>query len=105
MDLVVNAQRRRVLVVLPEPVDDRLERLTRAALAAQVQVSRSQLLAALIATAPTQPQGLAAVVRDYLAQELEAFSRGHPDKDLPQVRHPGARRGSAHWRNRSAGAS
>jgi hypothetical protein len=95
-----DAPRRKVLLALPEPVDDRLEALTRLARSARVQVSRSQVIAALIAGAPTDPNRLAEVVQHYLGQYDQDFSRDHPGTDLPQVRHPGAKRGRAHWSKR-----
>ena len=100
MGWLSDAPRRKVLLALPEPVDDRLESLTRLARAAQVQVSRSQMIAALIASAPTTPDRLARVMRQYLAQEEQVFSREHPGTNLPEVQHPGAKRGSAHWSKR-----
>lgn len=103
MSWLSDAPRRKVLVVLPEPVDDRLESLTRLARAAQVQASRSQMIAALIASAPTAPGRLARVVRDYLAQDEQVFAQEHPEAGLPEIQHPGAKRGSAHWSRRRQG--
>lgn len=100
MGWLSDAPRRKVLVVLPEPVDDRLESLTRLARAAQVQTSRSQMIAALIASAPTTPDRLARMMRHYLAQNEQDFSQEHPGTGLPEVQHPGAKRGSAHWGKR-----
>lgn len=99
MDYLSDAHRRKVLVVLPEPIDDRLESLTRVARAARIQVSRSQLLAALVASAPTDPARLARVMHHYLAQDVQVFSQEHPGMDLPQIRRPGAKRGRANQRN------
>jgi hypothetical protein len=92
MDLVADADRRKVLVALPEPVDERLEWLLRVAKAAGTPVSRSQLLAAVVASAPTGQRELARIVQRYLSLELPAFSYGHPHGDLPAIRHPGPRR-------------
>jgi hypothetical protein len=92
MDLVVDADRRKVLVALPEPVDERLEWLLRVAKAAGAPVSRSQMLAAVVATAPTGPRELRQIVQYYLSLELPAFSEEHPQGDLPEIRHPGPRR-------------
>lgn len=100
MDYLSDANRRKVLIVLPEPVDDRLESLTRVARAARIQVSRSQLLAALVASAPTDPARLARVMHHYLAQDVQVFSHEHPGADLPQILHPGAKRRRANRRNR-----
>lgn len=92
MELVADADRRKVLVALPEPVDERLEWLLRVAKAAGTPVSRSQMLAAVVASAPIGPGELAQVVQSYLSLELPAFSEGHPYGDLPEIRHPGPRR-------------
>ena len=104
MTYLSDARRRKTLFTLPEPVDDRLESLTRVARAGRMQVSRSQMIAALIASAPTDPNGLAGVVQRYLDKRAEAFAREHPGADLPDIQHPGAKRGAAHWRKREHGA-
>lgn len=100
MAYLSDARRRKALFTLPEPVDDRLESLTRVARAGRMQVSRSQMIAALIASAPTDPRRLATVVQRYLDKQAEAFTQEHPGADLPDVQHPGAKRGAAHWSNR-----
>ena len=92
MSLVSDAERRNTLVALPEPVDERLELLIRVTRTAGIQVSRSQILAAMVAAAPTAPAGLSRMVRRYLSLKLSAFSEGHPDGDLPEVTHLGRRR-------------
>jgi hypothetical protein len=103
MTYLSDARRRKALFTLPEPVDDRLESLTRVARAGRMQVSRSQMIAALIASAPTNPEDVAGVVQTYLDQQAEAFAQEHPGEDLPDVQHPGAKRGAAHWRKREHG--
>jgi hypothetical protein len=100
-----DAPRRKVLLALPEPVDERLEWLIRVARAAQVQASRSQVIAALIASAPTDPSALAGVVQHYLGQLEQNFSHEHPGTDLPEVHHVGAKRGDEHWSKRHARSS
>ena len=77
---------------MPEPIDERLELLIRVARGAGIQVSRSQMLAAIVAAAPTTPGGLSRIVRRYLSMELPAFSERHPRGDLPEVKHPGRQR-------------
>lgn len=103
MGYLSDAPRRKVLFALPEPVDDRLEVLTRLARAARIQASRSQLVAALIASAPTDPDRLADVMLHYLGQDDQEFPQNRPGADLPPIRHPGAKRGSAHWSKRKPG--
>jgi hypothetical protein len=92
MELVSQTERRKVLVALPEPVDQRLEMLVSVARRAGVQVSRSQMLAAMITTSPITGEGLAEIVRRYLSLEMSAFIESHPPGDLPLVRHPGPSR-------------
>ena len=92
MRLVSDAERRKTLVALPEPVDERLELLIRVARGAGVQVSRSQMLAAMVANAPTAQKGLSLMLLRYLSLNQPTFSAGHPDGDLPEVTHRGRRR-------------
>jgi hypothetical protein len=92
MELVSDAERRKVLIALPEPVDERLEMLISIARLTGIQASRSQLLAALITVAPITPEDLASIVRRYLSLELPTFAESRPRGDLPAVRHPGPRR-------------
>jgi hypothetical protein len=92
MDLVADADRRKVLVALPEPIDERLEWLLRVAKAAGTPVSRSQMLAAVIANTPTGPGELARIVQQYLSLDLPTFSDDHPHGDLLEVKHPGPQR-------------
>ncbi len=92
MELVVDADRRKVLIALPEPVDDRLEWLLRVAKAGGTPVSRSQMLAAVVASAPTGPGELGRIVQRYLSLDLTTFCEDHPYGDLPEIRHPGPRR-------------
>lgn len=92
MRLVSDAERRKTLVALPEPVDQRLNLLIRVARADGILVSRSQMLAAIVAAAPTTPRGLSTMVRRYLALTQAAFTAEDPSGDLPEVRHRGPRR-------------
>jgi len=91
MYLVSDEERRKILVALPKPVDERLELLIRLARPG-MQVSRSQMVAALVADAPTVPRSLQRIVAGYLSMELGAFAEGHPRGDLPEIKHPGPRR-------------
>ncbi len=100
MTYLSDARRRKTLFALPEPVDDRLESLTRIARAGKMQASRSQIIAALIASAPTDPKRLAGVVQKYLDKRAETFAQEHPGAGLPDIQHPGAKRGAAHWSKR-----
>jgi hypothetical protein len=55
-------------------------------------VSRSQMLAAMVATTPTAPEGLSRMLRRYLSLNQPTFSASHPHGDLPEVAHRGRRR-------------
>jgi hypothetical protein len=92
VELVSQAERRSVLVSVPHLVDARLEMLVRVARSGGVQVSRSQLLAALVAAAPVTTSRVSRLARDYLALEVPDFQAGHPQGALPEVRHPGRKR-------------
>ncbi len=92
MQLVSDAQRRNTLVALPEPVDQRLELLIRVVRTDGITVSRSQMLAAMVAAAPTTPKGLSGIVRRYRALTQSAFIAADPDGDLPEVTHRGRQR-------------
>jgi len=92
IELVSQAEARKVLVVLPEPVDEHLELLLRAARAGGAQASRSQLLAALVAAAPTEAPHVTQLVLDYLSLEVPDLRARHPQGRLPLVKHRGRRR-------------
>jgi hypothetical protein len=92
IELVSQAKSRKVLVVLPEPVDDHLEMLLRAARAGGAQASRSQLLAALVATAPTEATQVTQLVLDYLSLEIPDLRARRPQGRLPLVKFRGRKR-------------
>lgn len=96
MELVWQTQRRKTLVDWPQLVDDRLEILVRAATAAGENVSRAQVLAALVATADTSPEAVAAAIHRYRLLEPADLESDRPDEALlPQVTHRGPRRSPA----------
>lgn len=79
----------------PSEVDAHLDLLRRVAAAQGVQISRAQLLAALVADATLDGPRLAAVALNYLqrlAGDLERSTEAI--RDLPSVRQPGRRRRS-----------
>jgi DNA-binding response OmpR family regulator len=93
MDLLVDSAKRMTSVKWPDPVDDRLEVLLALLKAEGEQVSRSQLLAALVARAPLDGGALAETVRTYRRQMPQEFTQATAAVvDLPTVRHPGAKR-------------
>lgn len=94
VDLVSQAARRKLLVVMPEPVDQHLELLARTARLAGAQASRSQLLAALVVAAPTAAPEVRDLVLDYLSLLVPELRARHPEQALPEIRHPGPRRRS-----------
>ena len=92
MSLVSEAERQNTLVALPEPVDARLDLLIRVARGQGVQVNRSQMLAALVTSAPKAPDRLSRMVRRYLAMKLQTFAADYPVGELPEVKRRGRRR-------------
>ncbi|GAA3123458.1 hypothetical protein [Nonomuraea salmonea] len=95
MKLLWRTQRRNTLISWPQSIDDRLERLVAAGLAAGENVSRSQVLAALVANAEVSPEGVATLIRAYRhmpAEALDEMPDAATSADWPQVRHPGPRR-------------
>ncbi|MFI7126843.1 hypothetical protein ACIBQ1_14200 [Nonomuraea sp. NPDC050153] len=97
MELLWRARRRNTLITWPQAVDDRLERLVSAGLAAGENISRSQLLAALVVNAEVSPGNVAALMQAYRSMSVEALGdalASATTEDWPKVRHPGPRRGS-----------
>lgn len=92
MELLWRSRRRKTLIDWPQAVDDRLEILVRSATAGGENVSRAQLLAALVAGADASPERLADLVRAYRRTEADTFTANHARDDLPPARHPGPRR-------------
>ncbi|GAA0829159.1 hypothetical protein ACFQVD_08320 [Streptosporangium amethystogenes subsp. fukuiense] len=95
MKLLWRARRRNTLVTWPQAVDDRLERLVAAGLAAHENVSRSQLLAALVVNAEVSPEHVAALIQAYRSMSADALDDtpgSSAAEDWPEVRHPGPRR-------------
>lgn len=92
MDLVWKSARRTTLISWPSAVDDRLDVLVRAATAAGESISRSQLLAALVAESSQDPDQLSSVIRRYRVTESEHFVAAHRRTGLPAIRRPGRRR-------------
>lgn len=70
----LNASKTRTTSVLwPEAVDDRLELLHHLASEAGEQASRAQILAALVANAPLDGEGIGVMVRSYRRRHLGEF--------------------------------
>ncbi|OLT30704.1 hypothetical protein BJF79_38385 [Actinomadura sp. CNU-125] len=93
MELLKDSAKRTTSVQWPDAVDDRLQVLVALAAAEGVQVSRAQLLAALVASAPMDGVQLGEVARTYLRERPEPFTQATGSAgDLPVVRRPGAKR-------------
>jgi len=89
MELLCRQPRRNALITWPEEVDRRLDVLVRAATAGGTPASRSQLLAALVAAADTDPDVLAELLRNYRRLPADALTTGNDRDDLPTIRNPG----------------
>ncbi|MHA4815842.1 hypothetical protein ACXZ65_15980 [Streptomyces aculeolatus] len=94
MEHVFQSERRRTLLEWPSLIDERLEILIRAAVAAGEPVSRAQMLAALVAQTDADPDDVADTVRSYRRLRCTDFAVGNDRDDLPRVRHTGRRRAS-----------
>ena len=92
MELLWQQPRRNTLISWPEAVDQRLDILVRATTAAGENASRSQILAALVTAADTDPQALARLLRSYRRLHADALAGDNDRTDLPTVRTPGPRR-------------
>jgi DNA-binding response OmpR family regulator len=93
VELLKDSERRTTSVQWPAEVDAHLDLLRRVAAEQGVQISRAQLLAALVADATLDGRRLAAVAVKYLrrlAGDLERSTEAI--KELPSVRQPGRRR-------------
>lgn len=96
MELLWRAERRNALIAWPNAVNERLDRLVAAGLAAGENVNRSHLLAALVVHADLSPEFVASILRAYRtlgSDALDEASRS-TDEQWPTVRRTGPRRGS-----------
>lgn len=97
MELLWRAERRNTLIAWPDAVNDRLDQLVAAGLAAGENVNRSHLLAALVVHADLSPEFVAGVMRAYRTQgsdSLDEANRAAAER-WPTVRRTGPRRGSS----------
>ncbi|MFD8261615.1 hypothetical protein ACFV19_22370 [Streptomyces griseoluteus] len=92
MNLLWQQPRRNTLVTWPNDVDQRLDILVRAAVAAGEQTSRSQILAALVATAEASPEAVADLLHAYRRLPTDALAADNERPDLPTIRTPGPSR-------------
>jgi hypothetical protein len=92
--LLKDSQRRTTLVKWPVEIDDHLDLLIRLAAADGIQISRAQMLSALVANVDLSGTAMAEVARRYLMMsEGDLASSALPQRDrLPVVRHRGRQR-------------
>ena len=91
-DLLKDARRRTTSVQWPDEVDNHLEVLCQLLAAAGTPISRSQLLAALVATAPLDGRRLAQTARRYFRIRIGGLSTSAKPADLPALTRVGRRR-------------
>ena len=99
MDLLKDSPRRTTSVQWPAEVDAHLDFLVQLLAGQGIQISRAQMLSALVAEASPNGPALARLARRYLgrlqAGELAALAATHSDH-LPSVRHRGRQRTRPH---------
>jgi hypothetical protein len=90
MDLLWQQPRRNTLVSWQDDVDQRVDILVRTAAAAGEQTSRSQIMAALVATTETRPEAMAALLHAYgrLASDALCGQRNAPTCPPSVPSHP-----------------
>lgn len=93
MELLKDSTKRTTSVQWPEAVDARLEVLVALAAADGEQVSRAQLLAALVANSPMDGGQLSEMIRSYRRQRPEEFTQATSTAgEMPTIRRPGPKR-------------
>lgn len=96
MELLWRAERRNTLIAWPDAVNERLDQLVAAGIAAGENINRSHLLAALVVHADLSPEFVAGIMRDYRALNSDALDEANRSaaEQWPAVRRPGPRRDS-----------
>ena len=94
MELLWRARRRKTLVTWPDAVNERLDQLVAAGLAAGENVNRSHLLAALVANAQLSPEFVAEAMQTYRGLRTDALDEANRSaaQAWPKVRRTGPRR-------------
>lgn len=103
MELLWRTERRNTLIAWPDAVNERLDHLVAAGIAAGENVNRSHLLAALVAQAELSPEFVADAMRAYRtlgSDDLDEANRSAAEQ-WPTARRPGPQRGSRRNRNRN----
>lgn len=100
MELLWRSERRNALIAWPDAVNERLDQLVAAGLAAGENVNRSQLLAALVVHAELSPEFVADILRAYRTLGSDALDEGSrsTSEQWPTVRRTGPRRNSGRGR-------
>lgn len=88
------ARRRKALVTWPDAVNDRLDQLVAAGLAAGENLNRSHLLAALVVHAQLSPEFVAEAMRAYRSLSTDALDEANRSAAVrwPTVRRTGPQR-------------
>jgi hypothetical protein len=96
MELLWRARRRKALVAWPDAVNERLDQLVAAGLAAGENINRSHLLAALVVNADLSPEFVAQTIQNYRSLHTDALDEANRSAatQWPKVRRPGPRRNS-----------
>ncbi|WP_329421292.1 hypothetical protein [Streptomyces sp. NBC_01268] len=104
MESLWRAERRNTLIAWPDAVNERLDQLVAAGIAAGENINRSHLLAALVVHADLSPEFVAGIMRDYRALNSNALDEANRSaaEQWPAVRRPGPRRDSR--RSKTGGA-
>ncbi|WP_405940592.1 hypothetical protein [Streptomyces sp. NBC_00207] len=94
MELLWRTQRSNALVTWPDAVNERLDQLVAAGLAAGENANRSQLLAALVVQAELSPAFVSEVLQSYRSLSTDALDAANRSaaEQWPQVRRTGPRR-------------
>jgi len=92
MALLWRSRPRKRLVQWPESVDERLEILVRQVIAGGGDTSAAQVLGALVASCPTEPEKISQLVQGYRQLHEEDFRAQVDPAGLPELRRRGPRR-------------
>ncbi|GAA1963608.1 hypothetical protein GCM10009838_20870 [Catenulispora subtropica] len=92
MALLWRSHARKRLVHWPESVDERLEILVRQVIAEGGDTSAAQVLGALVALCPTDPEKVTQLVKEYRQLHEEEFRTQIDPVGLPELRRRGPRR-------------
>ncbi|MGW8955607.1 hypothetical protein [Streptomyces sp. NPDC055709] len=94
MELLWRARRRNTLITWPDAVNERLDQLVAAGLAAGENTNRSHLLAALVVHADLSPAFVAQVLQTYRSLSTDALDEANRSaaEQWPEARRTGPQR-------------